>query len=401
MGNMRFMAVTGYANSRVESVMPVDFAQRWIEEMAKQAAATPIGATEASDLFLPVDLETIFESGQPDCFYEGEGDLPYRGQANVKERLRENIRALEPNQRMKALFTGPAGLGKTTIARLVAKEIKLQHYWQGLPMGGYFETLPTQINDKAKRDAFFKMLVADPYATWFIDEVHTLKDIEDLFHVLHDTGPGSYPMADGSKLVIPPTISFLAATTDPGEADNTTGGALLRRLAPPEYRLEPNSTEELAEIVFDAAGYDEYEVDADSAMQIAVRSTFPWEVKSLYEMARNVAKNRGSKRIDPEHTLKAADLLEIDEHGLRREHRDVIGALLRVNGGRGITIATGPDKGSVRFRMAEGSLCAAAYIDRKTFEKRVKPVLMARGLLVPIQGQCLTEEAVEMYSHLR
>lgn len=393
-GAYQFLAVTGYLRHKLHHMMPVDFVERWQEETGiSLTATTPVEESP----FEPVDLSAIFESGQPDCLYEGEGNTPYRGQEAAKRRATVYIEGMQAGDRCKFLLTGPAGTGKTTLARILGRKIQLRHWWLNVPMGGYYELLPAQVHEKGKLDLFFRTIVQDPYATVFVDEVHTLTNIENLFHVLHDTGNLWYPMADGSRLEVPKTISWIFATTDKGEADKTTGGALLRRMQP-ELRLEPPTKDDLIAIATDQASHDGVRIHPEAAAEMAERSTFPWEMKLIYGETKLVARVNGSNEILPEHAEEAFEMMKIDPNGLNQEDRDVIRALLSVNDGKGIALATKPDV--VRYRMDEASLCSVAGVDRETYRKKIKPKLIAKDYLIVLGGQCLTDKALREYGWL-
>jgi holliday junction DNA helicase RuvB len=398
MTNRGYLRVAGYAARHVSRMMPVDFAEQW-EKQTGISLTTGRRLRGGDETFAPVDLDAIFATGQPDCLFEGEGMLPYRGQDLAKRRINLYVRGLKRDERRKFFFTGPAGTGKTTLARIVARMMQAQQAELGLTSGGYYELLPAQVAEKGKLDEFMQAVVEDDRAIVFIDEVHTLTNIENMFHVLHETGELWYPMADGSRLAVPRTISWFAGTTDKGEADKTTGGALLRRLEP-EISLEPLTKDDIAAIVLDQAEKDGLEMRNEAAFEVADRVMFPWEAKDLvYKEAKLVAEVEGIGQILPNHVREAFEMLQIDDNGLRRDDREVIRTLLRVNDGKGIALVTKP--GVTRYRMDEQSLCSTVGIDRTTYGKRVKPKLMAKGYLIPIQGQCLTDKALAEYGWLR
>jgi Holliday junction resolvasome RuvABC ATP-dependent DNA helicase subunit len=331
--------------------------------------------------------------GEPDCLFPDEGQMPYRGQEVQKKRLRLYLDTLAPDSRFKSLFTGPAGTGKTTLARIVAREIEMRRHLAGVTPGPYFEILPGQVATVAQLDALMQQLRDLPRATVFIDEVHTLTEVERFFHVLHDSGAPRYPLATGQWVEIPRSVSWMAATTDPGALGTTVGDALRRRLEP-EIRLDPPSAVELAEIIMDLGDLDGIDVHPDAAFEIAQRALFPWQAKHIYGEARRVTQARGDDCLGPDAAEEAFTLIRIDEHGLTQEDRDVIHALLNAP----YRTTRGKDV-QVRYRLSKDALCAAAGVDAAIYHHRIQPKLLRLGLLTTVGGQSLTEKAVQLYAH--
>lgn len=340
-------------------------------------------------VFEPTDL--VFAPNQPSCFWEEEGGVPYRGQDAAKERIDLYIKTLTPTERFKCLLVGPAGLGKTTLYRIIANRIRAWQRSNMIPLGPYYELLPAQIESKENLDQFMSQLVDAPGAIVAIDEIHTLTNLEAFYHVLHDTGLARYPMSDGSWIEIPSTIHWLAATTDPGDLD-----AAMRRRLGLEIRLEIPSDELIASIIQDQADEDGVLLHPDAGLKLAERAEgLPWRALQLYQEAKRHAQIEGNVGIALPHVDKAFSTAGVHELGLLQEDLDVIYALLAVNEGKGIPLATQP--GIVRYKMSEASLCAAAGIDRGTYKQRIQPKLIRLGLLMPNGGQCLTDKAVRLY----
>jgi holliday junction DNA helicase RuvB len=349
-------------------------------------------AEQMHGVFAPTTL--CFTAEQPNCFYADEGGVPFRGQDSAKEWLDLKIKAMDTNSRIKILVTGPAGTGKTTLMWIVAHRIMQERMKRGIPLEDqrFFELLPNQFQKKTDFDPFVRQL--QPWDIVFVDEVHVLKDAigaEPLFHTLADTGKPRYPLGQGEGwLDVPPTVCWLTATTDPGRMDDTTGGALRRRLEP-EIRLEDPSVETLVSILHDQA----MPIHPDAAFDLAYRSGgLPWQALLVYQQARDVAVVDGSSMIYPSHGKRACEIMGLDEKGLSREDRAVIKVLLQ-------TPYTMVTNGEVRYRMAESALCAASGVDPKTYGSRVKPKLMRNGYLTTTGGQCLTQKALDDYFYLK
>lgn len=384
-----FTRINQYFEFILRENMPVDFPE-WLAAQRKETEAGACLQEPTSD-FVPTHLNF---DGQPDGLFEDEAEIPYRGQDAAKQRIRLHVQGLGKRlTRFKTLLTGPAGIGKTTLAHIIARMIQIQHLWLGQDYGSYWELTGAQVETKAQLDAFMQEVAKDPNAIVFIDEAHTLVNLEALFHVLHDTGTPWYPMSTGLRLEVANTISWIFATTNPGALDTTVGGAMRRRLEP-EIRLEVPTKDVLAQIIRDAGAHDRFPVHPDAAYDIAERSVFPWQAKLLYNEASLVAAVDGVHDISPEHAAAAFRSIDVDAQGMLREDRDVIRCLLRSP----YRLASRPD--IIRYRMSEEALCAAAGVDRSTYRTRIQPKLVQLGYLTTVGGQSLTEKALADYGYL-
>jgi Holliday junction resolvasome RuvABC ATP-dependent DNA helicase subunit len=283
--------------------------------------------------------------------------------------------------------------GKTSLAQIVAHRLARARRERGGAPGGFYQLLPDQVPNKATMNVFMEELVRDPYAFVFIDEVHLLvRNVggEPLFHTLQDTGTPRYPLQGGGWLDVPRTISWVAATTDQGEMDNTTGAALMRRLEP-VIRLDAPKVEDVAQIIMD----QDFPTHPDAARDAARRcGGLPWMAVHLHKEMRNVAIYRGEDEITPTVAMQTFENLEIDERGVTKEDRLIIKALLR-------NPRTLRDKErTVIYAMSEQALCASAGIDRELFKKMVQPRLFRLGLLTLGSGQRLTDQATVLFGHL-
>lgn len=350
-------------------------------EREEEAAIEPIR------LFAPTPL--VFQPGQPSVFYPHEPGIPFRGQEGIKKRLDVKIQALEPGRRIKTLFVGPGGTGKTALAWIVARRIA--EHWQRIRLnpGPFYELMPNQFETKDDFDAF--MIQVPAQAVIFIDELHVLQRTigpEALFHTLADTGAPRYPLGRGAGWVdVPPTTSWITATTDPGDIDKTTGEAFRRRLT--EFRLEAPDLMELMLILRDQDPSWPTEV----LHTIAKRSGgLPWQALDIHAEVRDFAKVAGR---EPSCELldEALEDIGVDNHGLVPEDRLIIGALINVQ-------PYTPRNGEPQYKMSQAALMSVAGLDEKTF-KRSQGKLLRKGYLITVGGQRLTEKALHDYGHLK
>lgn len=371
----------------------------WLKEYNDKLLASGTEIERPASLLIPKVKEKlygypptalVFNKHQPSVFYEFEPGIPYRGQENAKQRIDTRIGGMQKGERMKCLFTGPAGTGKTALAWIVALRIQIRQMQLTQTMGRFFEVLPSQIENKEQLDAFMRQLKEQDII--FIDEVHILKNAvgaEPLYHVLADTGSPRYPLGNGEGwLDVSPSISWLTATTEPGALDDTTGGALRRRLEP-EIALAPPSTDDLAAIVQD----QDMPIHRDAAYAVAERSGgLPWQALLVYSEARALALCKNEDEITEPQVDKAFEVMGIDENGLLPEDRKVLTVLFNVSHRL--------SNGRIVHRMNESALCAASGVDRNTFKGRIQPKLMRLGLLTTVGGQTLTDKSMADYAHL-
>lgn len=367
--------------ARMRTFMYDDFPDYVREKERAERAALLLDDDGTSVGLRPTPL--LFAPGEPSCFYEDEAGTPYRGQESAKRRLDVHIRGMKEAGRFKCLLTGPAGSGKTALARIIARRLCEEYEARGVSAGLYYELLPSQLRDKASMDALFALL--SERDTVFIDEVHALERVEDLFHVLHDTGAARYPRGDGQVVDVPEGVSWIAATTDPGALLKLNGGALHRRLEP-EIVLEPPKLSDLAAILQD----QRFPIHPDAAFEAAERSGgMPWQVKLIYEEAQRYARVEGCEEISPTHMEEAFLGMGLDKNGLLPQDRNVLRALFSVET-RLVTT------GEVLHKMGEVQLCEMAGVDRETYKKRIQPKLFRLGVLTLRGGQCLTEKGTRL-----
>lgn len=338
-----------------------------------------IDKSEPADAFAPSSLE--FAQGEPSVFYGHEGGTVYEGQEFAKRRLTRFIETLDATDRLKCFLIGPAGTGKTALAKIIAKRIVAR--WEALQLepGPYFSLIPSALGSADILDRFMIQLSELPRAIVFIDEVHDLGASikpERLFRVLDDTGSGNpYITASGLEIQIPDTICWITATTDPGRLDGLNGGPLLRRIRP-MIELERPDVNILANIL---AARNMPSTEEARTMMAERADGLPWKAIEIYTNARAEALLNGADEITPDHVLIACSDMGIDENGLESADRRIILGLLN----------------QPRYKGSEDLICSLAGVDKSFFRSEIKPRLISRGYLTVHGGQMLTEVGARAY----
>ena len=295
-------------------------------------------------------------------------------QAQVTEQLAIFIEAArgrdEPLDHV--LLAGPPGLGKTSLAHIVAAEM-------GVPM---VQTAGPALERKADVASFLTAL--EPGSVFFIDEIHRLgRAVEETLYPAMEDGELPVVLGQGAgartvTLPLPP-FTLVGATTRAGLLTTP-----LRDRFGVCHRLEHYSPEHLATIVERSAGILGVEVDAEGARTIASRSRgTPRVANRLLKRVRDFAQVKRSGAIGADVATAALEMLEVDAGGLDRSDRALLDTVATKFGGGPVGLST---------------LAIAIGEEQDTIEDVLEPYLLQQGLLQRTpRGRVLTQRA---YEHL-
>lgn len=375
-----------------QEIDEIDFSQPWdtMEQLRTQQGlgSNPWIGEEEEERASTQSTNVFFKDGEPQTFEE------YAGQPHILSYLQDAIRGMDADQEAlePQLFLGPAGVGKTLLAKVVAHELQLRAEREGLPIPTFMEVFPADLPDVAAFDEIMRRVVDSPGCVMFIDEIHDLAGphTRKLYLVLEEKRYLFH--GDQTPTVLPP-VTLLAATTDAG----LMHPALKRRWI--RHQFERATEEELLGYVMRRP----FPIEEAAARRIIDRTKLsgaPWEALEVYRMAVTSAKGRGAEAVADPDVDRVFDMQKLDAHGLRWMDRNVIAALFTQPKYRRNKEG---DQELQCYAASEQNTALLAGVDREEFRQAIRPRLMARGYLVvrAPYGCALTPAAVDHYASLQ
>jgi Holliday junction DNA helicase RuvB len=296
------------------------------------------------------------------------------GQEPLKEQLAVSIAAAASRGEAldHVLLAGPPGLGKTSLAQIVAAEL-------GVP---FVQTAGPALERKGDVAAFLTAL--EPRAVFFVDEIHRLpRALEETFYPAMEDGclPITVGQGAGARIVtldLPP-FTLVGATTRAGLLTTP-----LRDRFGIQHRLEHYGAEDLARIVRRSARLLTVAIEDGGAIAIAQRSRgTPRVANRLLKRVRDYAEVRSGGTVTADVAAAALDLLQVDDQGLDRLDREILRAICEKFGGGPVGLST---------------LAVAVGEEQDTIEDVYEPYLLQCGLIERTpRGRAATRRA---YAHL-
>ena len=294
----------------------------------------------------------------------------YLGQPAVHEQMEIFIGAARKRGESldHVLIFGPPGLGKTTLAHIIANEMNVNMRQTSGPVLERPGDLAALLTNLEAKDVLF------------IDEIHRLSPVveEILYPAMEDYQIdimiGEGPAARAIKLDVPP-FTLVGATTRAGLLTSP-----LRDRFGIVQRLEFYNMEDLTHIVTRSAGILNVSIDEKGAIEIASRARgTPRIANRLLRRVRDYAEVKADGNISGDIAAKALDMLNVDEHGFDAMDRKLL-----------LTIMQKFDGGPV----GADSLAAAIGEERDTIEDVLEPYLIQQGFIMRTpRGRVATKNA--------
>ncbi|MEP7162228.1 MAG: Holliday junction branch migration DNA helicase RuvB [Candidatus Moraniibacteriota bacterium] len=298
----------------------------------------------------------------------------YIGQSKIKQNLSVFIQAAKKRKEVidHVLLYGPAGLGKTTLAHIIAKEMGVNIRVTSGPAIERVGDLGSILTN------------LEPGDVLFIDEIHRLnKSIEEVLYPAMedyklDIIIGKGPAARTIQLDLP-RFTLIGATTRLGSLTNP-----LRNRFGSTHRLEFYHPEEIEEIIHRSARILDVALEEEGAKKIAGASRrTPRVANRILKRVRDYAEVHGQGKITPDIATAALEMFEIDHLGLEPADRAILRAIIE------------------KFKGGPAGLQATAAVtgeEMQTIEDVIEPYLIQIGLLARTpRGRIVTPEG---YRHL-